>query len=212
MGMVPEFQGHLDKILEEYTSGQFFNQLIEARDEYFGLTGVINEEDHDYEAKMNSFNDWYIFHYLNRGSKSTILNDYLEKNSVDEAVARSLRNVTYSLFEVLKVGKVIKLKDILRDKKLELAKDHRDLGCVEGDLFTGRIVSYDKQIYLLSGMCTLPRGTEKILKREVKKIRKAQDPNLEMKFLLQLELFKIKWLRYSHLDLSRIFDFSNFYS
>ena len=165
MSIAPEFQGHLNKILEEYTSGEYFNQLIEARDEYFGLTGVINEDDHDYEAKMSSFNDWYIFHYLNPNSKSTILNDYLEKNSVQSEVARSLRDVTYSLFEVLKVGKVIRLRNLLQDKKLDLAKDHVEISCVEGDIFTGRLIVFEKNNFLLSGLCTLPHGIEKPLKK-----------------------------------------------
>ena len=36
-------------------------EVIQAKDKYFENTGRPNEEDPDYESRLNNFNDWFIF-------------------------------------------------------------------------------------------------------------------------------------------------------
>lgn len=53
----------LERALMQYTSGNHYDDLLKAKEIYFSLTGKINEDDEDYELRMNSFNEWYLFHY-----------------------------------------------------------------------------------------------------------------------------------------------------
>jgi hypothetical protein len=200
---------HLDKVLGHYTQGSFFDSLKEAKDKYFTLTGKLDEDKDEFESRMNSFNDWYIFQYRhNDGSK--VIEDYIRTNDLDEELSQALLNVNHSLFEFSKVNfrKQIVLNDILHDEKIVLVKNHPTISLVEGDVFTGRVIKYKGGHYLLRGVCILPQGVKSVLKKQSKKIRKTNSFEEELNYLLQLESLKTKSVHYSHIDPSKIFIFS----
>ena len=67
---------HLDKVLSLYTQGPHFDELKDAKDKYFTLTGKLDEDKDEFESRMNCFNDWYIFHYR-PGNGSKVIEDYI---------------------------------------------------------------------------------------------------------------------------------------
>lgn len=207
--MVDLVQEHLDKVLSFYTQGEFFPELKEAKEKYFALTGKLDEDKDEFESRMNSFNDWYIFHYRQKdGSK--VIEDYVRNNQLEQDLSQAFLNVNHSLFEFNRTtfGKQILLKDILHDEKIVLKKDHPTIGLMDGDIFTGRIVKYQSQCHLLKGICILPQKVKSALKKQSKKVRKLNNFLDELNFLLQLEALKTKSMHYSHIDPSKIFIFN----
>lgn len=206
--MLETVHHHLDKVLNLYTQGEFFEDLKQAKETYFSLTGKLDEDKDEFEPRMNCFNDWYIFQYRHQdGSK--VIEDYIRNNELDEELSQALLNVNHSLFEYSKVNfrKQIVLKDVLHDEKVTLVKSHPNISLVEGDVFTGRVIKYKGDHYLMRGVCTLPEGVKSILKKQSKKVRKTNSFEEELKFLLQLENLKTKSMHYSHIDPSKIFVF-----
>jgi hypothetical protein len=200
---------HLDKVLGLYTQGQFFAELKEAKDKYFSLTGKLDEDKDEFEPRMNSFNDWYVFQHRQKdGSK--VIEEYIRNNVLDEELSQAFLNVNHSLFEFNRSSfrKQIVLKDILHDEKIVLVKNHPNIGLMVGDLFTGRVVKFKGEYYLLRGVCTLPSSVKSILKKESKRVRKINSFDEELKFLLTLENYKTKSTHDSHIDPSKIFIFS----
>ncbi len=200
---------HLDKVLGQYTQGQFFADLKEAKDKYFSMTGKLDEDKDEFESRMNSFNDWYIFQYRQKdGSK--VIEEYIRNNQLEEELAQALLNVNHSLFEFNRTSfrKQIVLKDILHDEKIVLKKDHPTISLMEGDVFSGRVIKFKGENYLLRGVCTLPQGVKSILKKQSKKVRKLNSFDEELSFLLQLESLKTKAMHYSHIDPAKIFIFN----
>ena len=57
-------KGHMEKALIEFSKDDHLETLLEAKREYFSLTGQANEDDEDFESRMNSFNDWYILQFV----------------------------------------------------------------------------------------------------------------------------------------------------
>lgn len=197
----------LEKILTEYTSGDNYETLRYARNEYFLLTGQINEDDEDYELRMNSFNDWYLFHFINPELKTTIISHYIKNNEVEDELKYSLSNPVYSLFESkgngITGGKV--LRDFIHSKTYTFKKDTILPAIMKKDLFTGRILNYEGEPYLLSGICFLPKRIKPLIKDECAKIAGYKDPVQERSFLLRTEYLKTKWNRYGHLDARKVF-------
>ena len=156
---------HLDKILKYYTEGDFYSSLLDAKKEYFVLTGQVNEEDDDYELRMNLFNDWYLFNYLLNKEEVTVVGDYIERNSLEEDIKNSLNTVNYSLFEYLGEGyrgkKII--NDILHRRKYHFSSDFKMPAIYKKDLFTGRVITYNNSSYLMDGLCILPKEAKKNL-------------------------------------------------
>lgn len=206
--MLDVVHDHLDKVLSLYTQGSFFEDLKEAKDKYFSITGKLDEDKEEFESRMNCFNDWYIFQFRHLdGSK--VIEDYIRSNQLDVEISQALLNVNHSLFEFSKINfrKQIVLKDILHDEKITLVKNHPTISLMEGDVFTGRVIKFKGDHYLLRGVCILPQGVKSILKKQSKKVRKQNSFEEELSYLLQLECFKTKAMHYSHIDPAKIFIF-----
>lgn len=206
--MLDTVNEHLDKVLGQYTQGAHFTELKSAKDKYFAITGKLDEDKEEFESRMNCFNDWYIFQFRHEdGSK--VIEDYIRGGQLDVELSQALLNVNHSLFEFSKVNfrKQIVLEDILHEEKIVLEKSHPTISLVEGDVFTGRVIKYKGEQYLLRGVCILPQGVQKVLKKQSKKIRKLNSFEEELNYLLQLESLKTKATHYSHIDPTKIFIF-----
>lgn len=201
---------HFLKALESYTQGNHYETLLEAKKEYFAITGQANDDDDDFEVRMSSFNEWYVLQFISKRATRTVISDYLMNNQIDDFLAKALTGVNYSLFEY--IGKNLRgldtLYDMLHDKKITLPKGEVLPSIIKDDIFVGRVLSYEGQNYLMSGLCVIPKDVRSILKKECKKIRKLKNPNEELKFLLKIESFKTKWIRYGHVDATKIFVFN----
>lgn len=210
---VQEIYENLNKYLEqaliEYSSGAHLDTLLEAKKEYFSITGQANEDDEDYESRMTSFNDWYLLQFVSKSGTRTIIKDFIKKYDIPEKFRESLLNVNYSLYEY--TGRNFKGRDVLKDlhykKKFVLPKGNNKLPLIKNDIFLGRILTVDDTHFLLDGICVLPKDVKTILKKESKKVRRMDDSFEDNKFLLNIEACKAKWLRYSHIDISNIFQF-----
>ena len=206
--MLETVHEHLDTVLGLYTQGSHFEELKAAKEKYFSLTGKLDEDKDEFESRMNCFNDWYIFQYRDENG-SKVIEDYIRTNQLDVELSQALLNVNHSLFDFSKINfrKQIVLHDILHDEKIVLMKNHPTISLMEGDVFTGRVIKFKGDHYLLRGICTLPQGVKSILKKQSKKVRKLNSFEEELNFLLQLESLKTKAMHYSHIDPSKIFIF-----
>ena len=207
--MHPLLKENFLKALDIYTQGPHYETLLEAKKEYFSITGQANDDDDDFEARMNSFNEWYVLQFISMRGTRTVISDYLINNPVDDFLAKSLSGVNYSLFEY--VGKNFRgfdvLYDMLHDKKIALPKGESLPSIIKDDIFVGRVLTYENQNYLMRGLCVIPKDVRGILKKECKRVRKLKNPGEELKFLLKIESFKTKWIRYGHVDATKIFKF-----
>lgn len=200
---------HIDKILKLYTEGDYYELLKKAKEQYIELTGKMDEDSSEYESRMNTFNDWFIFNYRREDTRR-VIDDYIQDQGIDAQLAKSFHNTNYSLFHFVKINfrKQIVLKDILHDEKYILNKEDCELALLEDDIFVGRIISTEDKNFLLKGVCTLPRETLGALKKQARKIRKLNSIEEEEKFLLTLEKLKIKSMNYGHINSEKIFVFS----
>lgn len=201
-------QAEVDKILETYSEGFRYEEIKKAMDIFIIKTGKMDEESEEYEARMNSFNDWFVFNYRKEDG-SRIIENHFKKNNDNEEMKAALLSTKYSLFLFHKINfrKQVIIKDVLHSEKFTLATDNGILALVENDLFLGRFVTYKEKNYLLNGICTLPREVLSPLKKESKKIRKLNNQFEEESFLLNLERLKAKSIQYGHIESHKIFTF-----
>ena len=59
--MIEKYQTCVDVITNEYTAGDYFREVYEAKKNYFENLGVIAEDDPDFENQMDVFMGWYLF-------------------------------------------------------------------------------------------------------------------------------------------------------
>jgi hypothetical protein len=201
-------RNHVDKMMKIFTDGVFYDDLVKAKAKYFEMTGVISEEDKDFEARMNAFNDWYLFQNIKDDGYKPFEN-YIKTEKLDDGLCKSFYNINYSLFQVLKTGNgSTVLEDILHNEKIKLANDHEQIALINGDLFVGRVVHFNSQNYMLRGVTLFPNIILPILKKQSKKIRKLFNNKEEANFLLKLESLNTKSKNYGHIATSKIFVFN----
>ena len=193
-------------ILKEYGQNEHYNTLKGAFDNFTKLTGKCDSDSLDYEARMNCFNDWYIFNFKFDDGKQTFVK-YFDINGIDSEMSKAFHNVNYSIFKVQKVVKgSIYLYDILHDNSFKVLEKNSSVGLVPEDVFVGRSILFDQRHYLLKGVCTLPRETFSTIDKYCKQFRKKRKYNIETKFVLNLEKLKMKSLNYKHLSADKIFN------
>lgn len=203
-----DIQNHINNILSRFSQNEALEDMKKAHAIYTEKTGKMNEESEWYESRMNSFNDWFIFNYR-REDGTKIIDQYVLDENIDDEMAKSFHNLNFSLFLFKKINykKQIVIHDILHDKKIILGKGNDNIALVEDDLFVGRVMTYNDENFLLSGVCILPREVFSALKKESKRIRKLNNEVEEQNFLLHLENLKTKSLNYAHLNSEKIFTF-----
>ena len=205
--MKNEIRLHLDRALTHYTSGRYYERLLEAKDEYFSLTGQVNEDDEDYEL-YELFNDWYIFQFVSKLSNRAAIFDYIDENELDETLISSLMEMNYSLFEYC--GRSFRgfcsFKDILHNYKFVLPKKVIRRDFLRKTFLLGELLSGRKIITCFRFM-PFPKEIRGKLVKQSKKLRKLNDRKKEIDFLLKVESLKTKWVRYGHIKPDRIFSF-----
>lgn len=199
----------LEKILITYSDGNYYQSLLNAKEDYFVKTGKAFEEDEDYESRMASFNDWYVLQYLPDDSGKTFFEQYIASHEVLPEMVEAIKITNHALFEY--TGTTFRgqhvLKDILHDKKITLAKEHSAPSMVKGDIFIGRTTFYRDEHFLFNGLRMMPKEARSAMKKEAKKVRKLDDKSQELDFLFFTESLKTKWQRYGHVDVNKIFVF-----
>ncbi len=203
-----EFLTHLENALLEYSSEGKLEVLIKARDLYFSQTGKINEEDLDYEGRMNCFNDWFLMQYKISGDGPSVFEDYIGRHG--QEVENSF-SCNHSVFEYLGTNRKKQhvLKDLLHGKKVILSSNEKNIALIKGDIFIGRVLENQDGLFLMAGVCPLPHEAQKIITKNCKKIQKLKDINAEYDFLIQLEALKTKYMRFQHVDVKKIFIFDS---
>ncbi len=202
---------HFEKALGKYTSGDYYQVLLQARDDYFKKTGQLNDDDDDYESRMNSFNEWYLIQYIPRNNTRSLLKDYLLENKIEEEVSFSFLESNFSIYEYLGENwrKNVLLRDVVHRNKIIMAKDCPMPGMLKHDIFLGRVISFRGENTLLPGISMLPKEVKPVLVKKSKQILKQGDPTAVGRFLIEVEKLKNKWRRYGHLQVTKLFVFED---
>lgn len=204
-----DFEKVFDLILSDYQSGDNYQRLHNAKKSYIALTGMMNEEDHDYEARMNCFNDWFVFnHELPSGER--VFQKFINQSSLEAEDSSILESVRYSIFDFTKYSfkKQIILTDYVDDCKITLSKESAQMGLVVDDFFIGHTVEIKGALYLLKGLRTIPAAIKPQIKKQLKKLKKNGDSRKLESFILHIENLKSKSDRYAHIEPAKIFVFN----
>jgi len=211
--MVSRFQKCLDEIILEFTSGDYYREVYEAKKEYIDNLGKIAEDDQDYENQMDIFMGWYLFDRPLTKHELPPVVLYHRKGAAGfsqelEVIFRAFTQNKHSIFELLKQkGNSFVLKDLAGGEKYEVNDEEFRVGFSRGDLFEARLVPDGKGYVFANGFCFHPKDASKFIELQMKKIRE-DDPAQKTKLLLKLGHMKNKQKRFPHIDTQHIYTLS----
>lgn len=208
--MAELYQKCIDRLVEEYTAGDFFREVYDAKKDFFDNLGVINEDDSDFENQMDIFMGWYLFDRPLRDYDLAPVQLYYRKHldalpEEDRLRFKELTETRHSVYELLKLSdKGIVLRDLSNKSKLEVVESPFKVGFSKGDIFEARLIPHGTRYCFASGFCFHPKEAFRFIEEQMKKIR-LEDHAQRTKTLLKLSQMKYKHQRFPHIDVSYIY-------
>jgi len=210
------YQRYLDPIIEEFTTGEYYREVFNAKQEYFEKAGIVYEDDPEFEQRMCIFMDWYIFDRDLPGVDLPPIKYWFRQNkdrlSGDELnIYKDFCETTHSIFRMKRHTwdrRGLVVVDLFSNETFTVKDSEINKGFSRGDLFEGRIIPFKKGYEFSRGFCFHPVEMESFIQSEIKKV-KYQDPSRQTKLILQLSAMKLKHLRFQHIDIKHIYTFES---
>lgn len=199
-------------MIEEFTTGEFYREVYNAKQEYFDKAGVVYEDDPEFEQRMSIFMDWYIFDRDLPGVDLPPIKYYFRKNkdrfsSEDLNIYRDFCLTLHSIFRLRRFTwdkKGLVIRDLFSAKSHTVEDSEINRGFARGDIFEARVIPFRGRFEFSRGFCFHPNEMESFILGEVKKVR-FQDKTRQTKLILQLASMKLKHLRFPHIDIRHIY-------
>lgn len=203
---------YFNSLLQHISVERRYNkELTLAKDEFERFAGPIYESDRNFDARINSFHNWYILDRPLKENGMTPLSYYLEfsANSMSTEEWKryeELLSHTHSLFELRKTGpKQTVLRDLMVGTKITLDGANQTQHLDKGALFNTRLFRHKEQWFFSNYLILHPGGVAREIRQQAQLVRKAGSP--VKSFLFQLTLFQGRWEQYKQMDVHSIYRF-----
>lgn len=209
-------KNYYDLLVEEFTTGKYYREVYNAKQEFFDKAGVIYEDDSEYESRMCIFMDWYLFDRDLPGVDLPPVKLYArshrqEWDAETTKVFDDLSQSIHSIFQMKKkrlFSSGLVVVDLFSGKKYAVNDPQIKQNFSRGDVFEGRIVKYNDQFEFAKGFCFHPAEMKGFILSEIKKVR-YQEKGKHTKLIFQLSNMKLKHVRYHHIDVKHIYRFDS---
>lgn len=210
------YQKYLEPVVEEFTTGEYYREVYNAKHEFLEKAGVVHEDDVEFEQRMCIFMDWYIFDRDLPGVDLPPMKYYFRKNKdrfMDDElnIYRDLCTTVHSIFSLKRRSwfrKGMAVQDLFSGKTYTVADSDINRGFSMGDIFEGRIISFRGSYEFSQGFCFHPVEVKSFIHAEIKKVR-FQEKSRHTKLILQLSSMKLEHLRHPQIEVSKIYSFQS---
>jgi hypothetical protein len=191
------------------SDSRFEEKAREANATYEAKAGTIYTDDQQYETRMASFLEWFLFTQPANEEGETVLDVYREElargSNMELTMVDALKEHIHDIFLVksAKNGR-IKATGLFANKNFIISDEDRTVLLRKGDIFEGRIIQYEKYWFLTNGFCPHPSGSLKFIKTEMKRIRKSGGEGIG-EFLFDLCSMSVRYERSRQIDVKAIY-------
>jgi hypothetical protein len=201
------FQQYFDRIVE-FVTGEDSPEIEKAKEDYFKLTGEVNEDDKSFELRLAGFLDWYIFDRSLEVIKKTPAQAFYD--SLDPSTPKEVRDIyegmlstIHSIFQIKRfVDAGIYVTDLFI-KERYFVEERRSIGFSENDILEGRLIPFRGRYYFTEALYAYPREVGRFIKGEIKKARKAGKSIAGL--IQRLSQLNLKFERYHRIDIREIY-------
>lgn len=191
---------------------RYNSELTLAKEEFERFAGAIFATDRSYDARINSFHNWYILDRPLREQGVTPQQYFVEYNANTLAENelqryRELGSNLHSLFELVKfVKNKTRVKDLITGIKYDIEGIEQTEAMDRGLLFNTRIFRHERFYYFSNYFLLHPSVVSREIRDEAKKTRKKkEDPK---QFLFNLVLYQSRYDQYKQMEPSKIYRFN----
>ena len=206
------YQKYLEPVIEEFTTGEYYREVYNAKQEYFEKAGIVYEDDPEFEQRMCIFMDWFLFERDLPGVDLPPIKYYFRKNkerftNEELNIYKDFCATIHSVFRLKRFTwrqRGLVIHDLFSTKTHTVTDSEINRGFARGDIFEARIIPFKESFEFSRGFCFHPVEMESFIVGEIKKVR-YQDKNRQTKLIMQLASMKLKHLRFHHIDIRHIY-------
>lgn len=201
----------IDRLITFFTSDQFQEEVARAKKDFFDESGVMDEENQDFEMRMTQFLEWYLFtrHLTGIGITPAFYALQLPEfkmTAEERPLFEKLAVTRHSLFEFLKIrGDDIYVRDLFLNKKIIIPNSPINIGFSREEFFDARLVPDGENFQFSRAFCFHPEEASKFILSEIKRIKKSGKPGEDETFMLRLLKMRYKYEQYRHLKLEYVY-------
>ena len=203
---------YFNAVLQFIAQDECYNREMKlAKEEFEAFAGPIYDSDRTYDARINSFHNWYILDRPLRSHGVTPLNYFIEYNAntlpeQELTDYRELRGNVHSVFALVKlVGTKTRVRDLMSGKKYDIEGTETTQFVDRGALFNTRLFRHGKSYFPSNYVLLHPPVVAKLIRLEARKVKKAKlDPK---ELLFTLVLYQGRFDQYKQMDPRSIYRF-----
>ena len=209
------YQPFLDKLTSFASSETRKADLLAAQAEYFALTGEIYEDDKQFEMRMASFLDFYLFDRRSPLTGKTPAQEYYDeqqRSGAQDQVAgyRSFTETLHGLFDVRRLGKgQVRLRELFSGKQMTVTERRQLAGLEKGDIIEARLIPFGGHLWFSPAFCYHPREASKAILKEIKRRKKKDAGKGAQRMTWECSRMALKVDRYRQIAVEKIYDFDN---
>ena len=209
------YQPYLDQLIAHASSEERKPDLLAAKAEYFQRTGEVFEDDKQFEMRMASFLDYYLFDRKRPESGKTPAEEFLEAHAAagdaaEMSAYRAFTETAHGLFEVRKIKPgIVRLRELFGGKEFDVTERRHTVGLEKGDILEARLIPFDGALVFSAAFCFHPREAVKAIKKEVKRRKKVMPDAPPAQLTWEAAKRALKADRYRQLAGEKIYDFES---
>jgi hypothetical protein len=189
-------------------------ELLEAKAEFFRLTGEIFDDDKQLEMRMASFLEHYVFDRVSPHRGRTPAVELFEKLKVEAAdrapFFEGFTQTLHGLYEVRKLGKgFVRVRELFDGDDHEVTERRALMGLNKGDIVEARLIPFGGALWFSAAFCYHPPGAFKAILKEVKRRRKQEPTRPRTELIYDCARRSLKADRYRQIAIEKIYDFVN---
>ncbi|MCG8333400.1 MAG: hypothetical protein MJE63_02720 [Proteobacteria bacterium] len=194
------------------THPELSNELVIAREDYFRLTGKLNETDASFTNRMNSFLLWFTFDWKCSDSLKSPFDHFKQSvfkgktTSMNGELITDIEEHVHSLFDTKKLTDHYAIvKDLYGKKKYEIIQPDYLYGSPKGTYFESRLFKINGKYRFSNYFIQHPLEVKKDIHKACKQLSKKGDSIKP--FLIHLHSYHTKWERYRNINIKSIYHF-----
>lgn len=205
------YDEYIDRLTQYFTQDRFKESLTVRKQEFFDEAGIVDEENHSFEMRMNQFLEWYLFTKpldeigLTPAQYALQLDDF-EMSAPERPAFENLAVTRHSLYEFLKIqGNDVFIRDLYNNKKYLIRNSPICIGFNRDEIFDGRLIPDGEDFHFSRAFCFHPVEASKFILSEIKKQKKLKDESVYEDLMLRLLKMRYKYEQYRHLKLDYVY-------
>ncbi len=208
--MSGKFELLSERLIVHYTSGDYQDDVADAKKEFFDDAGVVDEENIAFEMRMTQFLEWYLYtrNLIGLGmtpAQHAVDAKDFKRDPSEQEDFKKLANTRHSLFEFTKIrGEDIYVKDLFTKKKIVIRNSPISIGFSRDEFFDARLIPDGEQFHFTKGFCFHPVEASEFILREIQKVQKS-DVVMHESLMLRLLKMRYKFEQYRHLRLEYVY-------